>query len=522
MKNNGAGETIERAIDETFSKQSRLNSGTNTSAFLRSVMRWVQKANLTEPEYGHRDRDAWLLEFGQREPHLAGVVSSVVSIDANRSWYLTGGRNQVRRYTDVLHNFDDGDGWRESIGVSSNAFWSTDLGSPTELGRDGIGGPLRALYTVDPTLCELTGNRGYPLKFRDAAGAQFWSKDDFFRVASMPNVRNKFNGLGFCAVSRCLELAKLMVAVYQHDNEMLLARAPRGLLLLQGIDEEQWTTALQGRDAELTGMGREFFDLIMVLASSGMQEVDAKLVALSQLPANFDIQVTTNLLMQAFALCFGYDIREFWAVSSGALGTATETETMHRKSGGKGALDFVHKFQERLQGELPDTLEFAFEERDADGELRDAELAIKQAEGIIMMYEAGRKDGDPLIDRREARILLADKGLIKPEWSEAQEEAISTDTQEARSKRFKEQLLESAVVRRACERYEDEAIIRYTWPTERTIMIWESGKAALHRVSYPAANVTSVPVRYSDDGTGAWIETGRNSISPVDPNALRK
>ena len=487
---NGAGEIIERAMEESFSKQSRLKSGSDaTGNFLCSVMRWVEGANLVEPEYGNRDRDAWLLDFVQREPHLSGVVSSVVSIDANRSWYLTGGRNQVKRYTDILHNFDDGDGWRESIGVSSNAFWGTDIGSHTELGRDGVGGPLRALYTMDPTLCELTGNREFPLKFRDPSGTQQWSKDDFFRVASMPSVRNKHNGLGFCAVSRCLELAKLMVAVYQHDNEMLLARAPRGLLLLQGIGEEQWTTALQARDATLTGLGRELFDLIMVLASDGMQQADAKLIALSQLPANFDIQVTTNLLMQAFALCFGYDIREFWAVSSGALGTATETETMHRKSGGKGALDFVHKFQERLQGELPDTLQFGFEERDADGEMRDAEVAIKQVESIARMYESGLKEGQPLIERWEARILLADLGRIKPEWTEAQEEAIATDTQEARSKRFKEQLLESPVVRRACERYEDEPIVRYTWPTERTIMIWESGKAALHRVSYPVANV---------------------------------
>lgn len=85
--------------------------------------------------------------------------------------------------------------------------------------------------------------------------------------------------------------------------------------------------------------------------------------------------------------------------------------------------------------------------------------------------------------------MLANSGVIPPEWTEVEEEAIATDTEEARSKRFKEQLLERVEVRRACEQYEDEPIVRYTWPQRRTVTIWNSGAEALHRQSYPVARV---------------------------------
>lgn len=489
-----AAEIVERAKEETFSKQSRF-ANFDRGQFMRSVIRWVGDANLQEPPYDANSskRDTWLLEFVKREPHIIGALSSVISVDKNRAWTLTGGRNQVNRYTAVLHDFDGGMGWREGLGRASNAFWGTDMGSPTELGRIGTIGPVGALYNMDPTLCQLQTNIDYPLRYNDPVkGWQDWPTADFFRVTSMPSVQDKYKGLGFCAVSRALELCKTMVAIYQHDQESLLARAPRGIMTLQGISDEQWRDAVSSREAELDGLEHRYFNQVLVLASMGVEQIDAKLIALSQLPAGFDIKVTTDLLMMGIALCFGYDVREFWAVSSGALGTATETEAMHRKAGSKGGLDFVHGFQERLQEELPDALQFEFEERDADGDLRDAEVALAQIKEVVAMYEAGLKEGRPLVSWEEGRILLAEKGRIPAEWTEAEEASIATDTEEARVRRLREKVLSNEVMRRAIELEPDEPVIRYKWDGSRkgrTIVLWDSGASALHRRAFPVAKV---------------------------------
>lgn len=498
-------QAVERAQFDNFSKQPRFKPVADRQAFAMRWLRLVKEMDLTEPPYGDARRAEWLLNFVRREPHLAGVVSSVVSIDKNRSWYLTGGRNQVRRFTSIAHAWENGKGWRWGMSLASQSFWNTDIGAIVEEGRAGAPTPpgslfddtkpppLRALYHVDPTRCSLTNDPQFPLTYQPATGKpQQWTQNDFFRVASLPSVEERFNGLGFCAVSRVLEMAKIMVAIYQHSQEQLGVRMPNGLLLLQNVGEQQWQEALEAREATLDGLDRDWFGGVMALAHEGIEQMDAKLIALSQLPVGFDYRVFTDLLMFAYALAFGYDIREFWPASSGSLGTGTETETQHRKSGSKGGLDFVLGFQEQFQAELPDSLEFAFEQRDADGEMRDAELAKAQVEGIVRMYEAGLREGQPLITREEGRILLADLGRIKPEWTQAQEEAIATDTEEARMKRLREQLLDVPRIRRAIEYFPDEPIVRYAWPRDRELTIWESGAEAGKRKAFPVARVDSI------------------------------
>jgi hypothetical protein len=156
--------------------------------------------------------------------------------------------------------------------------------------------------------------------------------------------------------------------------------------------------------------------------------------------------------MYGYALCFGYDPREFWPVSAGALGTATETEAQHRKAGAKGGLDFVLGFAEAINRELPDTLLFEFEERDMDGELAQTELEQAQANMVMTLYEKGVG----VITGEESRVMLAERGLIDSYWTLEQEDTVATDEGEERS-----------IIQRAAYRFPDEDIVRYTFRNNR-------------------------------------------------------
>jgi hypothetical protein len=426
--------------------------------FFTSLFRFVNTDIQDEPNRGNRERDAWLRRVWKLEPYLAGVINSVVSIDKNRGWTITGGRNQVRRFVSLLHNrfyfAPDLSGWRMSFGGSALAYYTADLGSVIELGRQGQGGPLDSLYFVDPARCNLTGNFDTPLKYNpDSKGNNYqpWGRNDYFRVVSLPDTDEALFGLGYCAVSRCIELAKIMIGIYQYDNEMLLNRAPRGLLLLKGITQDQWEDAMSSRNAKLDGDERKYYGAVHVLATldPGV-EIEAQLTSLSQLPAEFDQQTFTDLLMYGYALAFGYDPREFWPVSAGALGTATETEAQHRKAGGKGGLDFTLGFAEKLNDELPDTVQFEFEERDLDGELANATVEQAKADVIMTMYEKGVG----IISQEEARILAAEDGLINQDWTINEEDTTATDTDDA-------DVTRSERVQRAIWKYPDEPIVRY-------------------------------------------------------------
>lgn len=509
-------ERVERAIQK--SKQPRYGRRPDDGAFFNSIMRWVDYAKETEPSYqaDTRKRDRWLSSFWKTEPHLAGVLSSVNSIDANRGWHLTGGRNQVARFVNVFRNADNGKGWRRYLSQQSTSYYTCDIGAITEIGRDGISGPMRALYHVDPTLCHMTGDEDRPLKYDK--NKRPWRDDDFFRLVSMENIEESMKGAGLCAVSRVLDMSKIMLAIYNHELESLGARAPRGLLLLQNIGQNQWIEAMKTRDAQLDSDMRKYYQAVAVIAQEGVDSIDAKLVALSQLPEGFDIEVFTNLLLYAYALCIGYDPVEFWPVQQGQMGRGRETDIQHRKGTGKGGLNFMLAYQDQMLSELPDSLAFEFEQRDQEGVLLDAEVAQAWANVVATLYGGGKStapgpgagDGkappteppdskvkpnqgqakpvEPILTREEARQLLVNKGVIPATWTEMEEDVSATDAKNLEERHRRDLILSDERVLQAVYQFPREPIVRYSYNgitgKGKTEILFRNKEDALKRTRY--------------------------------------
>lgn len=515
-------ERLERARDQAKSQQPRLkNQKPDDTNFFSSVMKWVNLSFDQEPKYqaDSRQRDKWLSHFWTQEPHWAGVVSSVNMIDSNRGWTLTGGRNQVLRYIPVLRDADDGAGWRQYASQQSTGFYTTDIGALTEIGRDGPGGPMRAIYHLDPTKCYLTGNRRTPLQYDSTKDP--WEPEDFFRLVSMKSIMEEYRGLGLSATSRVLDMSKIMLAVYNHELEMLGSRAPKGLMLLQNISQGQWEEAMQVRDARLDSDMRKYYNAVAVIAQEGVDSIDAKLVALSQLPEGFNLEMFTNLLMYAYALCIGYDPIEFWPVSAGQIGRGRETDIQHRKGTGKGGLNFMLAMQEAMQDELPETVHFEFEQRDQEGVLLDAKVAQAWADVVMTLRGKQRsttpgpddQEGDgtttldgstSVISVSEARTLLAMHGVIPDTWINTDEEAKATDVKEIERRKEREKFLENDAIRRAVYQFPTEPIIQYSWssanPRGTTRVIFREAQELTQATRYSLVKPTAlIPQFRSND-----------------------
>lgn len=484
--------------------------------FFLTTYNMTQKALANDPGYNpdSRKRDAWLRDFVREEPNLIGVLNTVVDIDKNRGWRMVGGRNQVLSFTDMFHNFQAAPGlygWRSAIGVASSSFWRSDMGAVVELGRQSRNGPLASLYTTDPSHCALTGDPDYPLHYY-AKGYQSkpirWRSNDFIRVTGLPNDDDKYNGLGYCAVSRCIALAELMIAVYEHDREVLGSKAPRGLMFLNGINDRQWKQAMEAREAEMTGRDFDYFGNVAVLASSG-GNIDGKMLALSSLPTSFNLREWMDMLIYGYALCFGIDPSEVWPVQFGALGRGTETEIQSEKASAKGRVEFVLGFQEQIQEFLPPSLEFIFDQRDDKGDLLKAEVNQAKVNVVRAMFDS------KMILWEEARVLLADEGIIPTDWTEKTEQAatdqvedegnIETDLEEPEepmeegeeetpapaegavntngrtARAIRDELLASPAVMRAATTFPNEPIVQYSWPDNMVIMLFESGSELMKR-----------------------------------------
>ena len=470
-------ETVERAR-KVLSKQPKYrDNGNEGIGWYESVYSWLKLSmeELKQVPYRNdsRQRDQWLREFWRKEPHWAGAVNQCILVDSSRPWTLTGGKNQVGRYARMLHWANNGKGWRHFFRQASMSYRVTDMGNVTELGRDGVFGPLREIYHVDSARCKWTGKRTWPLRYYPGRGnMQKWRDTDFFNVCSLPNDDEKFYGLGWCATSRAFEVIKLLYGVLMHDQEAIGAKMMRGLLLLDGIEQEQWDQAMESREAIMSDKEQQYFGNVFVLASLGAGDINAKLVSLSQLPENFDRQMFIDQAMFAYSLILGYDPREFWPVSGGSLGTARETEQQHRKAATKGTLEFPHAWQERFQAELPETVHFEFDERDTDAELIEAQMAQAWGEFCRTLYDSdGENPG--LLDQEQSLSILVNHAIIPAEWTKSITEATAVSDQMYRHASYLEKTWQLPEVQRALEEYPDEPIIEYRWTplgaTQRTL-----------------------------------------------------
>ncbi len=524
------------AKPKTTSKQPRFTEQEVDGVFL-DLMKWDQAIE-EAPEYkpDTRERDYWNVQFAQMEPHLSGVIHSMISIDSNRGWTLTGGRNQVLRYTSVCHDWTVAfglRGWRPGVATLATGFYITNLGGMGEIGRDGANGPTRQFFHLDPTRCYLTGNEEFPISYqpRTATGranrgkAIPYREMDFVRCVSMPDLREEFRGAGWCFLSRAEILVRLMIAIWMHDMEQLGASAPRGLLLLLGISEGQWKQAMKGRKADREGQNVRFYDAIQVLCGNG-PNVDAKLIALSQLPENFSLQEFINMFMYGLAAIAGFDAAEFYPVQFGSLGRGTEMEVQHEKASGKGGRNFALAHQEQMQRPdvLPEALHFEYDERDEAAEVEEAHVISAFAEAFRTMRETGlQTTGVGAITEEEIRQLYAERGLIPSEWIDTEVPSTSTDESEegadesniseedqpsgpdeetpnppagenpvAQGRRRRIQrdiLLSKPHIWRTIRAFPNDPVVRYRWPADRLEMLWPSGVDLVKRVYQPAARI---------------------------------
>lgn len=471
---------IRAAAKDPASKQPRFNvAPQNWTQLFYQVYGWGKAAIFNEPPYqaDSRKRDKWLLEVVPKEPYLLGIQQSIVTIDKNRGFTMTGGKIQVKRFLGVAHGVQvapDIRGWRPGISVGSQSFWGTDLGAVYENGRvdiDGAEGPLAQLYTVDPTKCRLTGSSETPLQYTPAGQDGYWTNSNYFRVTSFPKPNEEMNGLGFCAASRCVELAKLMVSIYEHYRERLGSKAPKGILTINGgLTLPQWLQSLEESTAELKTLEREYYSGVQVLVGDAGRDISVALTPLSNLPDQFDLKTTIDIIIWGYALAHGYDPREFWPVGGGTLGTGRETETQHRKATTKGGLDFALGFQEEFQKELPPTIQFEFEQRDVEGDI--AEIALNKAKFEIVneMYKSANANAEILITHEQAMQLLVEAKLVPEDWTAPEEDLELSDTDDVES------LVEKQRVQAAMAKYPNDDIVQYSSSTDKFRVIRKAGE----------------------------------------------
>jgi hypothetical protein len=229
-------------------------------------------------------------------------------------------------------------------------------------------------------------------------------------MVDMESPNEQMCGVGFSAVSRVLASSELLLKLSQYKREKLSDLPQAGLLILNNVVPQKWEDAKAEYERERRKLGQEMWANVMTLIGvDPAQAADAKFVSFANLPDHFDEQSTVTTYINIVALAMGLDAREFWPVSSGALGTASESLVMAQKAKGKGIGDLISTIERAVNWHLlPSRVSFEFDNPDSEEDLSKAQLEDVKITSIMKMYAADPASGETVVSRQELRQMLSD------------------------------------------------------------------------------------------------------------------
>jgi hypothetical protein len=412
----------------TLSQQPRLANTAETNSYL--MLNWEHSDDI--PAWGSQGRVAKLREFARQEPILSGALSSMVSKAQSLDWQVTGGRNRAKHFQELLAEAEDGAGWQSLLARWTQDYLNTDQGGFLELARATRNGPVAGIYHLDAECMGLTGNVQYPAVYvpklttgkLNKAGGVRYTPQDYTRIVDMPSPDETKFGLGLCAVSRAVKAARVLLALYNYDEEKLADMPMPGLVTITGLTMGEVEAAFKLYQAHRESRQQAVFKGLLWLASqsSPLQPIQANLVSFAGLPENFDREQTVSLYIYTLALDFGVDAREFWpATQSGA--TKGEAEVQAQKAKGKGFGQLLTSIERSINWDvLPTDIEFAFDRRNDDDDLAREILRGQIIGNVRKLWEPTPGATEGLISTEEARQLLVEMQAL-PDWVQPAEDA---------------------------------------------------------------------------------------------------
>jgi hypothetical protein len=346
------------------------------------------------------ERDDWLVDFVQQEGNdlLAGALSTVAAKIVATGWYVEGPLMLVNLARNMLLYWSDfGRGWDSLANKWVRGFLNRDGGGSVEMARANAQdrtGPAMGFHHIDESKLVPTGNPEWPFIYlRDGGKTVKMHRSQLCTIVDMPSGRDNDKGVGFCSVSRSIITALVLLDILRYKRERLSDLLPAGLLLLNNMGSEQWSDITLKYDTRQRNEGnRVWRDLMVAMGVDPAYPLQAELFEFSSLPDHFNEKESTELAVYAFALSFREDPREFWPVSSGPLGTATEAELQARsaRTKGEGIVYVAIERQLNRAEALPEGVVFHFDAQDDEQDKLAAEIKNVKSQIIRRLWEPAK------------------------------------------------------------------------------------------------------------------------------------
>jgi hypothetical protein len=379
------------------------------------------------PPWWSQARDIELRRFWKNSDHLAGTVNTlrdmmvampvrVVARDQTIKSYV----REARIYTDIVNHQTESrsnfisQGWPVGFGPFIEDFYTIDNGAfmiadGPGRGDEPLKGPPTRLIHLDGCQCWRTQNKEYPIVYTDIDGANYQlHKSRVISLVAQSTPINSMYGVGFCAVSRCINIAQNLTDIGRYKQEKMGSRPHRGILAIENNesgtkDAEVVSKALGAADEMMDNLNLTRYSRVPVVSIRGV----IRLIDFASLPDGYDELESVQLGMAVLALAFGVDVRQL-AFAIGVSGqTRADAEVQHLKMHGKSPGVVRAQVKQQLESKfLPPYLELIFDYQDDAQDEAAAKIRYTRAQRRELDLNTG------VTDVRTEREIMMDEGEI--------------------------------------------------------------------------------------------------------------
>lgn len=428
-------------------------SGTPSSDFLSTWLQVVADAD-EAPPYWSKRRDKWMREFITEPGNdlLSGTVDTVTAKVATTGWYLEGPERTANLYRQIiLERSDFGGGWSQLVQKTVADYLTQDAGGWMErirLGKRAKTGAAIGFAHFDSAQMQIRGDPEYPAAYQTSftetqqdGEPVLLHRSQIIHLVDSPSPEESMFSVGFCAVSRAMTTARILMDVVRYERERLSDLPPAGLLMINNLAQKQWEDLVKQYDTRQQQRGNQVWRQVMIaFGLDPAVPMSAEMFSFSSLPEHFDRRTMTEIAIYSFAMAFRIDPREIWPVSAGPMGTATEAHVQHLKARAKGAGMLLSEIERAFNDglSLPKSLLFKFDYQDVEEDRQSAEIAQMKADYITTLAKpfvasGGIVEEPALVTREEARSWLVREGLFDEEdLMTMDDEGRATDTEMAK------------------------------------------------------------------------------------------
>lgn len=416
----------EKILDHSITS----TSPTVTNPSLRLLL--TSSVSKIEPwgrDWAKRDRQ--LAEFFLEEPFLTSAVYNIATTRSALSWELDGPPRTVKQTKDMLMESDKGGGWISLMFKVAVDLLTQDNGAFVEIvrkpparGRRPEAMPVLGMVHLSSRRCVRTGDPREPVIYTNKDGDLIPLK--WYQVITfeeMPHPSDDFRGRQISFVTRVLKAAEIIKEITKYKEEKVSGRFNRALHLVGGVAQHEIEDIQNKGQLNADNMGLTKYMQPIILASLDPNaKVSHEQIDMATLPDAFDEEVTMKWYITLLAMASGGDFQDFAPLPGGNLGTASQSETLHRKSRIKGTQLWMKLIEHKLHYHkvIPSNVTFRYLQQDAAAEAEQVEIAKNRAQ------ERQIRIASEEITPEIARQIAVDTGDLKQEYLVQMNEVDST------------------------------------------------------------------------------------------------